>query len=161
MRTIKILLSLCVALLCIFYAAQNIANLQFAYGAVDYVMGNVDHQVYPNSFGPSITHPVLVWIVVGVIITLEFLAGLLALKGTWDLWSARKADQFTFDSSKKFALLGAGVGMLVWFGLFHVIGGAFFQMWQTEAGDSSLRGAFWLVGLLAFAALFITQTPDD
>ncbi|MBT8096335.1 MAG: DUF2165 domain-containing protein, partial [Woeseia sp.] len=39
------------------------------------------------------------------------------------------------------AIAGCGVAILVWFGLFSAIGGAYFQMWQTEAGLNALRDA--------------------
>jgi predicted small integral membrane protein len=32
---------------------------------------------------------------------------------------------------------------LIWFGIFSAIGGAYFQMWQTELGTGALQGAFW------------------
>ena len=66
-----------------------------------------------------------------------------------------------FDQAKKAVYLGAGIGMLVWFGLFHVLGGAVFQQWQTEAGDGSLRGAFWFGAMMALTAMFIAVTPDE
>jgi predicted small integral membrane protein len=160
-RTIKIALSLSIALLCIFYAAQNIANLPQAHGAVAYVMSNAEHTVYPSSFGPTISHPTLHWLALGLIILGEFTAGFLALKGTWDLWSRRRASAVEFHSAKHFTVLGAGVALLVWFGLFHVIGGALFQQWQTTAGDMSLNGATWLAGLIGIITLFITQVEDD
>ena len=160
-RNTKILLSLCVAAMCLIYAGQNLANIQQAFGAVAYVIGNVDHQVYPNSIGPTITSPALVWVAVTVIIALEILAGLVTLKGSWDLFQARSADAATFDRAKRVTLLGIGLAMLVWFGLFHVIGGAVFQQWQTELGHNSMTDAFWFIAMPMLVALYITQVPDD
>lgn len=161
LRLVKILLSLFLALLALFYAGQNIANLDQAFGAVGYVLGRVDHAVYPGSIVPAVTQPALVWAAVSTIITLELLTGLVLLKGTWNLWQARHRDAMGFDLAKRATLIGAGLGMIVWFGLFHVIGGALFQQWQTEVGDGSLRGAFWFGGIMALTALYIAQTPDD
>ncbi|NIP18614.1 MAG: DUF2165 family protein [Xanthomonadales bacterium] len=160
-RNLKVILSLCVAAMCLVYAGQNLANLDQAYGAVAYVMGNVDHQVYPNSFGPTITSPALLWVALIIIIGLEITAGLVTLKGTWDLFQARSADAATFDRAKRVTLIGVGLTLLVWFGLFHVIGGAVFQQWQTEAGDGSLTGAFWYCAMPMLVGLYLTQMPDD
>lgn len=159
-RTIKILLSLSIALLCLFYALQNVVNLDQAYGAVAYVMSNTDHVAYPDSFGPSISGGALVWLALGIILVGEFGAGLVTLKGTWDLFAARAASSAEFADAKQWTMAGAGIAMLVWFGLFHVMGGALFQQWQTEIGDGSLHGAAWLAGLIGLIALYI-QIIDD
>jgi len=161
MRTVKILLGLCISLLCLFYATQNVANIEQAYGAVAYVIGNLEHEVYPISFGPSVTHPGGVWLATVAIIAMEYLAGMLAFKGAWDLWAARKAPAESFARARKFVNLGAGVGMLTWFGLFQVIGGAFFQQWQTAAGEQSVRHAALFVTMLGVVVLYINLVPDD
>jgi len=57
-------------------------------------------------------------------------------------------------------LAGAGAALIVWFGLITVVGGAFFQMWQTELGAASLEGAFQFLESAAFVALFI-NLPDS
>ena len=47
--------------------------------------------------------------------------------------------------------------MVVWFGLFGVIGGAYFQMWQTEIGALSLEGAFQYAGMSGIVLLFVNM----
>lgn len=154
-RHIKILLVMCVSLLCLVYATQNVVNINEAFAAIAYVMGMQDHVVYPSSFVPSVQSPLLVWVALTVVVVLEYTAGALAAKGAYDMWVARGGDAAGFDASKRFALLGAGTGMLVWLGLFGVVGGAMFQMWQTTVGSGSLAGAFQYFGSLALVALFV------
>ena len=154
-RHIKILLVVCVSLLCLVYATQNVVNINEAFAAIAYVMGMQDHVVYPSSFVPSVQSPLLVWVALTVVVVLEYTAGVLAVKGAYDMWVVRRGDAAGFDASKRFALLGAGVGMLVWLGLFGVVGGAMFQMWQTTVGAGSLTGAFQYFGSLALVALFV------
>lgn len=161
MRTIKILLALNMALLCLVYVGQNYFNLDATYGALAYVLGNTDHQVYTNSLGPTLTSPGMVWTAVVAVLAFETISGLALLKGAADLVRARNAVPADFRAAKKWIYIGAGLGMLTWFGLFHVLGGALFQMWQTTVGDGSLRGAFWIGGILALSALFIALIPDD
>lgn len=141
MRYIKILLAASVALFCIFYALQNIVNLQAAHGFVAYVASMADHGPYPAHFGPAITVPALTWVMLVIIIALEMAAGLLAAKGAYDLFSARNASADDFNAAKSYALAGCGLAVVIWFGLFSAIGGAYFQMWQTEAGLNALRDA--------------------
>lgn len=161
MQAIKILLSLSLALFCIFYAIQNVVNLDAARAAFTYVMGGLDHEVYPVSFGPRINHPVLIWAAMATVIGLEFLAGLLALKGSWDMWVARGAGAAAFQAAKRMTNLGAGVGLLAWFGLFQAFGGAYFQQWQTAVGEQSLRHAGMFVAAIGVLILFINLVPDD
>lgn len=160
LRTMKALFAAAIALLALFYAGQNVANLEACYQSFAYVFSRADHVVYPASFFPAVTHPVLIWAALVLVVGLEFLAGLLAARGAWDLWAARRAPANTFNGAKTYALLGCGVGIVVWLGLFAVFGGALFQMWQTEAGSASLEGAFQFFGACALVYLVIAQ-PDD
>jgi predicted small integral membrane protein len=141
MRLIKVFLALSVALFCTFYALQNIVNLQAAHGFVVYVASMVDHSAYPAHFAPPVTASALTWSMLFIIIGLEMAAGLLAAKGAYDLFQARKGSADEFNAAKSYALAGSGVAVLVWFGLFSAIAGPYFQMWQTDAGLNALRDA--------------------
>jgi predicted small integral membrane protein len=65
-RLLKVIFVVCVSLLCLFYAAQNVANLEACYQAFAYVLGSVDHQVYPDSIFPVIQSPVVTWLALGL-----------------------------------------------------------------------------------------------
>jgi len=144
-RYLKIVFVIFISLVCLFYAGQNVANLNACYQAFAYVMSMADHQAYPDSFFPAIQNPALIWLTLVLIVTLEFAAGLLAAKGAWDLWSARKAP---------------ATGIVVWMGLFGAVGGALFQMWETDAGSHSLEGAFQIFGACAFTFLIVNMADD-
>lgn len=153
-RYMKIGLAIFVALFCLFYATQNVVNLDAAYYVVNYVLSMEGHEYYPEHFGPPLGG-VLVWAALWVIILLEYAAGVLAGKGAWDLWSARNSPAAEFNACKKWIMAAAGMALVVWFGLFTAIGGAYFQMWQTQTGAQSLAGAFQFVGSIALVALYI------
>lgn len=158
-RYLKILLAGFVALFCLLYALQNLANLEAAHSFVASVAGMQGHEAYPDRIGPAIQATWLVWTLLAIIIVLELAAGLLAARGTWDLWRARGASAEAFNAAKDWALLGAGLGVLVWFGLFSAIGGAYFQMWQTSLGSTALEGAFWYSAQLA--AVWLILRAED
>jgi len=160
-RYLKIVLVLSIALLCLMYATQNIVNLEAAHAAIAGVLSMHDNAVYPEAFGPAVTQPVLVWCAVITIITGEMIAGLLSLKGAWDLWTARGAPTEAFQSAKKFALIGGGLAMVVWFGLFGAIGGAYFQMWQTDVGSGSIRDAAFFVLQIGILLLFVNIRDES
>ncbi len=158
-RYLKISLVLFVAVYCLMYAAQNLVNLSSAYNFVADTVAMGNHVVYSQSFGPAIQSPTVVWIVLFIIIALEISAGLLAARGVQDLWQARHADAAGFNEAKTFALLGIGMAVVIWFGLFSVIGGAYFQMWQTELGAGALQGAFQYAVLNGIVLIFVNM-PD-
>jgi predicted small integral membrane protein len=141
-RYLKVVFVVLIALLCLVYAGQNVANLEACYQSFAYVMSNAEHNIYPASFLQSITSPALIWLAVVVVVGCEFAAGVLSARGALAMWAARKADARVFRDAKKYALIGSGLGVVVWLGFFAVIGGAGFQMWQTAAGSASLEGAF-------------------
>lgn len=159
LRYMKIIFVVFIALLCLIIAGQNIANLEAAYQLFVYVMGNADHEAYASSFGPSITNPALLWIALVVVVGSEFIAGFLAAKGAMDMWSARNASAGAFNQAKRYALLGSGLGVIIWLGFFGVIAGTFFQMWQTAIGSASLAGAFQY--FISCAIVFIIVSMAD
>jgi predicted small integral membrane protein len=160
MRLIKILLAVFVALFCIFYAVQNIVNLQAAHGFVAYVGSMADHAAYPAHLGPPIMAPALTWTMLWIIIALEMGAGLLAAKGAYDMLQARNASADDFNAAKTYAIAGCGVAIIVWFGLFSAIAGPYFQMWQTEAGLNALRDSS-LFSIQHGVVLLILTLKDD
>lgn len=159
-RHLKIVFVGFISLLCLIYAAQNVANLDACYQAFAYVLGAADHQIYPDSIFPAVQSPAVIWLVLVVVVGLEFIAGLLAAKGAWDLWGARKAPAADFNGAKTYALLGCGVGIVVWLGLFAVFGGALSQMWQTEIGGASMDDAFQFFVACAFIFLIVNAADD-
>lgn len=159
-RYLKILLTVFISLLGLVYATQNMVNLDTVFAVVSTVASMEGHEYYTHSFGPAVTSPVLIWAIIAVIIGSEYLVGIFAAKGAFEMWQARAAKGEKFQKAKNFALLGGGMALFVWFGLFAVIGGAYFQMWQTELGAMSLEGAFQFAGSAGLATLFIHMKDD-
>lgn len=159
-RYLKIVFVALISMLCLFYGMQNVANLDACYQAFAYVLGAVGHDIYPAQIIPPIQSPAIIWLTLIIVVGLEFIAGLCAAKGTLDLWAARKAPAEDFNSAKTYALLGCGLGIVIWLGQFTVFGGALFIMWQTELGRGSLANAFQFFGACAFIFM-IVNTADD
>lgn len=158
-RLLKIVLVVLVGLQGWFYVAGNIANWDAGLSAVGYVLGMEGHEVYASHILPPVTDPTLVTIALLMIISGEFLVGALSLTGAWHLWRVRRNDADSFNSAKTVAILGAGMAMVVWLGGFVVIGGALFQMWQTQVGSGSFEGAF-IYGATSTLVLLFVNSPD-
>lgn len=158
-RAIKILLAAFASLFCLFYATQNMANLASAEWFVGAMTAMEGHESYPNTFGFAVTSPVMVKIMLWIIILLELAAGILAGKGTIDLYRNRNGSSDEFNGAKAYALAGTGLAVVVWFGIFGAFGGAFFQMWQVEAGLSALREASFFA--LQHGVVWLIIRADD
>lgn len=159
-RYLKIVLVVFLGLQGWLYVAGNVANWNAGLDTVGYILGMEGNEVYPVRIFPSVTHPALVTIAFLIILTGEFLVGALSLKGAWDLWRVRQASTESFNAAKTFALLGAGMTMVVWFGGFVVLGGALFQMWQTQIGGGSFGNAFVFAATGGLIFLIVRQ-PDE
>ena len=96
-RNLKTVFVELIALLCLVYAGQNLANIEMAYQSIAYVMSNADHASYGNSFIPSVTSPFLIWVALILVVALELVAGLLSAKGAVDMWSARNSSPEAFN----------------------------------------------------------------
>lgn len=145
----------------VIYALQNVVNAEAAFGHIQFVLSGQEHNVYGSSIGFFITSPALTWLAVVIIFASELLTGAVLLKGAYHMWAARRATAREFSSAKKWALIGAGLGITVWFGLFILVGGGFFNMWQTRVGDSSMNGSFQIFGAMALCLIFLNQPDTD
>lgn len=159
-RILKSLLVLFIGLHALIYAVQNIANINEAHAALGYVMSGADHAAYPRSMFFKTDNNLLAWIALSLVLAGEFAVAYFGIKGGWDLFAARNGTAEQFHSAKSGGLWAAGLALLVWFGLFMTFGSAFFQMWQTEVGDGSLRGAFYFAAASAITMLFVYLTDD-
>ncbi|MGV8711342.1 MAG: DUF2165 family protein, partial [Nitrosomonas sp.] len=65
-----------------------------------------------------------------------------------------------FNQSKKFAILGLTLGLLLWFTGFMTIGGEWFLMWQSDVANGQ-QAAFRLVMIMSAALIYLTQHDDD
>lgn len=159
-RNIKTILVVIVGLQGLFYFLSNAVNFEYAQAAISIVLSQSDSPVYQNLIVPPITSPLLVTVVLLTIMAGELLVGLISFKGAWDMFSARNAPATEFNGAKKYAILGCSMALIVWFGLFLVIGAALFQMWQGQIGSGSFEGAFIYLGSSAFVLIFVNM-PDE
>ena len=158
-RYIKVALATFAALFCVFYAIQNIANLGSAEWFVGAMTAMQGHEAYPNTFAFAVKSPIVVKVMLWIIILLELAAGLLAGKGAIDLFLSRNGSSEEFNAAKTYALAGTGLAIVVWFGIFGAFGGAFFQMWQVEAGVNALRDASFFA--LQHGIVWLIIRADD
>ncbi|GGB77630.1 DUF2165 family protein [Henriciella pelagia] len=159
-RYFKIVLVVLVGLQGLFYFVSNAVNFEYAQGAVGAVLSQADSPVYQNLVIPGITAPAIIMLALIVIMTGELLVGLVCFKGAWDMFKTVKAPTADFNASKKWALAGCCIALIVWFGFFQVFGAALLQMWQSAVGVGSFEGAFMYHAASALILIFLNQKDD-
>lgn len=160
MRALKILLVLFIGLHGLIYALQNLANLDQAHAAIGYVLSNEGHELYPNSMFFAVTHPMIHWVALWIVILGEFAIGYFGFKGAWDMFVARGDSAERFHAAKANGVIAAALALVVWFGFFMTFGAAFFQMWQTAAGSGSMQGSFMYAMASAITMIFVSISQD-
>ncbi|MFN7120333.1 MAG: DUF2165 family protein [Saprospiraceae bacterium] len=84
----------------------------------------------------SITQLWLIHIFYIGIIILEISGGLFTLKGTADLFKNRYNAVTIFQQKKQFAFLGMLLGLVLWAGIFLIVAGEWFLMWQSATWNA-------------------------
>ena len=67
-----------------------------------------------------------------------------------------RSDGAQFNRAKRFVFIGAGLGFLVWFFGFMVVGGEWFQMWQSPTWNGQ-EAAFRFYMTILAVLIFVNQ----
>ena len=108
----------------------------------------------------AVTNPTLWTAGYWAIILTEAATGIVLAIGAWRMLAALREDSARFNTSKQCALIGAGMGFLLWFGGFLVVGGEWFVMWQSKVWngqEAAFRFSMTLLGVL----VFVNQSDGD
>lgn len=108
----------------------------------------------------AITNPTLWTIGYWGIIFGEGITCVLFLIATWQLWKARNGSGEEFNEAKRFVVMGATMGFLVWFLGFMVIGGEWFAMWQSQTWNGQEAAFRFYITILA-VLIFVKQPDGD
>ena len=71
-----------------------------------------------------------------------------------------RSDGARFNRAKRFVFIGATLGFLVWFFGFMVVGGEWFQMWQSQKWNDQ-QGAFRFYLTILAVLIFVNQEDGD
>lgn len=159
-RLAKILLVLLIGLFSLLVGIDNIIDYGTNFAFVEHVM-SMD-TVFPSTTltWRAITSPTLHHAAYAAIIGFELLSGALCLTGALRLWQARGADAHFFNASKDFAVAGLVCGFTLWFFGFMIVGGEWFQMWQSHTWNGQ-EAAFRFIGCIGLVLIFLAQKDDE
>jgi predicted small integral membrane protein len=159
MRHLKIIAALFIGLLGLLAFFNNLFNIMAAQSFVAAVV-SAPEQPYYNVIGPTFTAGWQGWLGLAVIMAGELTAGVLGLFGAVKMLGSRSAPSSDFQSAKSAAIAGGAIGVLVWYGMFIVLGELYFNMWQTEIGLGSVNGAF-RYGTVCAVLMFFISLRDE
>ena len=88
----------------------------------------------------------------------EGLSGIALAVATISLAWRLRSDGVHFNHAKRFVIIGAALGFLVWFFGFMVVGGEWFSMWQSAMWNGQ-EAAFRFYMTILAVLIFVNQ-PD-
>lgn len=132
-RWIKIIAVGSLGLMSMLIFIGNTTDYGSNYQFVEHVM-KMD-TVFPNSrlLYRSIQQPWVYHTAYIFLIVLELIIALLCIYGSRQMFINRREPAAVFFEAKHRAVMGLGLGILLWFTGFEVIGGEWFAMWQSTA----------------------------
>lgn len=158
LRLVKIAMVASTALFALLVTFNNLVDYGSNYEFVRHTL-SMDTTFPDNALKVrAITSPVLWSAGYWLIILTEAAVGIVLAVGAIRLLRTLSADARRFNAAKSWALAGAGLGFLLWFTGFLVVGGEWFAMWQSKTWNGQ-EAAFRFYMTLLAVAIFINQ-PD-
>lgn len=157
-RLVKIAMVAATAAFALLVAFDNIVDYGTNYEFVRHTL-SMDTTFPGNALmGRAITSPALWTVAYWAIIAAEAVTGLVLAWAAVRLAAAVRGGAEIFNAAKGLVVVGAGLGFLLWFGGFMVVGGEWFAMWQSKSWNGQEAAFRFYVTLLA-VAIFVNQ-PD-
>jgi predicted small integral membrane protein len=158
-RLVKLAMVSSIALFAFIVTLDNIVDYQSNYDFVRHVLSM--GTTFPGNAlrpGRAITAPwawtAAYWIIIGV----EGLTCVAFAVAAAALARALRAGAAGFARAKRFVFIGAGIGFLLWFTGFMVVGGEYFAMWQSKIWNGQEAAFRYTLTLLAVLIFF--NQPD-
>jgi predicted small integral membrane protein len=159
-RIVKLLMVTSLALFAFLVTFDNVTDYGANFQFVRHVL-SMD-TIFPDNplTYRAITDPGLWRIGYAAIILGEALTCLAFAAATVELARNLRGSAAHFRRAKRFVYVGAGLGFLIWFFGFMVVGGEWFAMWQSATWNGQQAAFRFYVTLLA-VLLFVNQDDPE
>jgi predicted small integral membrane protein len=157
-RIVKVIMVGSLAVFAFLVTFDNITDSNSNFEFVQHVL-SMD-TIFPGSAlsyrrvtSPALWHTAFIVIILGEGLTAVALAG-----GAAVLLRHLRSPAVRFNNGKRLVVIGVGLGFLVWFFGFMVVGGEWFAMWQSPRWNGQ-QAAFRFYMTLLAVLIFVNQ-PD-
>lgn len=159
-RYAKIVMSLTLGLFCLLVANDNLADYMTNYLFVQHVM-SMDTTFPGNELRwRAIDNPILWQLAYAAIIAAEAVTGALFLIGAYRLWTVREASAAAFNRAKNYLVAASLLAFVLWFFGFMVVGGEWFDMWESQSWNGQEPAFRFYMTVLA-VLIFIVMPDSD
>lgn len=159
-RLVKVAMVASCALFALLVTFNNLVDYGSNYEFVRHTL-SMDTTFPGNALkGRAITSPALWTLGYGLIIAAEAATGLILAFGALRLALAVRGSAASFNAAKPIVVLGLGLGFLLWFTGFAVVGGEWFAMWQSKEWNG-VPSAFRFYVTLLLVLIFVMQSDSD
>ena len=159
-RLVKTAMVASAALFALLVAYNNLADYNSNYEFVRHTL-SMDTTFPDNALkGRAITSPTLWALAYWSIILAEAATGLVLAFGAFRLMLALRAPAAVFAAAKPYVVIGVGLGFLVWFTGFMVVGGEWFLMWQSKTWNGQ-QAAFRFYMTLLAVGIFVSLRDGE
>jgi predicted small integral membrane protein len=141
-------------------AVHNVVDYPTNYAFVRHVLSMDTTRPDNALMGHAITNPALWGVAYWMIIGAEAVTGLVLAWATLRLAANLRAPARRFNAAKDLVILGVGLGFLLWFLGFMVVGGEWFAMWQSKEWNGQ-QAAFRFYVTLLLVAILVNQPDRD
>lgn len=159
-RFLKSLMVAAVGLWALVVGADNLVDYDANWQFVKHVL-SMD-TVFPDN--PlryrAITNPTLQAIAYAGIIATELAIAALCLAGAWRLARARRAPR-AFEAAKPLAACGLVLLFLLYFLGFVLVGGEWFDMWQSNVWNGQAKAVMFLTCAMFVLVVLLIPEPQD
>jgi predicted small integral membrane protein len=159
-RIAKVIMVASIAVFALLVAFDNLSDYETNYAFVRHVL-SMDTTFPGNTLlYRRITSPALWQAGYGLIILGEALTGMALAIATISLARHLRSDGPRFNHAKRFMIIGAALGFLVWFFGFMIVGGEWFSMWQSPTWNGQ-EAAFRFYMTILAVLIFVNQPDGD
>lgn len=158
-RIAKVLLILSAGVFCLLVGYNNIADYGSNFTFVQHVL-TMDTTFPDNAVRASraLSNPQLHHLAYWFIIAAEIVIGLICVAGALRLMPVLRGPAGAFNNAKTIAIAGLAAGVFFWFMGFLVVGGEWFQMWQSQIWNGQ-AAASRFIGAIGVIMIFVAM--DD
>lgn len=159
-RICKSVLTLCAGLFALLVGIDNILDYGANFAFVQHVL-SMDTTFPGNALrGRAITSDLAHHAAYALIIASELAVGVLCVLGGWRLFAARSEPASIFNDAKAVAIAGLAAGFALYFLGFMVVGGEWFQMWQSQTWNGQ-EAAFRFAASFGLILVFVAMEDKD